>query len=442
MEKEVFHGAYKQKGFLLIAAVILVFIFSAAGSMLAYSYMKKGVAVSEDQQAQQALYLATSGLEIAKRAITNETKTCMGINGDAGFTNVSLLNGKFTVTGTESSATNALSSGITASSTSLTLSNASGFSSEGVVFIGNETIGYYSKSGNTLQNLKRGLGGTTAISHNSTDAVTQSDCLLTSTGAVPDFTSPKGRRTAQEVLSTESSGGGSLGGETPVIMTASIFDLRGSATIYNRGVTLSDPNYSGSTIKSGSDVDLRGSAVTYVSDGGSGLVQSSTSSNVQPDIQEYDSNVTSSNLYSYFFTEPLTTIYGIADHSYSKSNLSGVTGKTVWINGQLKLTGNKTYNIGTHSQPVVLVIDGDFDLAGGITINLYGLVYVTGDMKLSGSAFFVGEGAVAAEGEAKITGAMNLDLNPSALGDMSFVNPYMTGGTTTFSPYLLRRVVI
>lgn len=430
---------HKQKGYLLIVAVIIIFIFSVVGSLLAVGYVHKGNAVLQSQQSQQALYIATSGLEMAKSVIINGSKTCSAITGDGQFTNASLLGGRVTVTGSEDDLTGTLSGGINASATSLTLSNAGSFPAEGVIVINNEKIGYYNKSGNVLQDLKRGLGGTTATSHSSSDVVSQNQCLLTSTGAMPDFTSPQGEQTVQEVLSIESSGGGTLSVNTPVIMTASTFDLRGSATVYNRGVDIGSPEYPGSTILSGGQVDLRGSAATYVGNGSGGIVLSSTASNVQPDIQEYDSSINSNNMYQFFFSQPLTTISSIADHGYNKNNLNGVTGKTVWIDGDLKLNGNNTYNIGTSVAPVVLVIDGDFTQNGSSTINLYGLVYITGDLKLNGSASFNGEGAVAAEGEAKVTGSMNLDLNPSALGNLSIANPYMNS-STSYAAYLFRRV--
>jgi hypothetical protein len=430
-----------QKGFLLIAAIILIFIFSTVGSMLAYSYLKKGMAVSESKQAQQALYIATSGLEIAKRAIINGTKTCAGITGDTQFTNTSLLGGKFTVKGTASTATNTLSSTMSATSTSLALSNLSGFAWEGVVKIDNEYIGYYSSSSNALYNLKRGLSGTIAASHNAAAVVSQNDCLLVSTGAVPDFTSISGQRSVQEIVSTQASAGGSLTVDTPVVMSAGSVTLRGTADLYNRGVTTSSPEYAGSNVLSGGSVILSGGGLTWVGNGSGGVTQSSTSSSLKADVKAFDTNITSANLYSYYFSQPLTTIYSMADHSYTKNNISGVAGKTVWIDGDFKLTGNGTYNIGTHSNPVVLIIDGDYDQKGNTIVNLYGLLYVTGNLDITGTADIVGEGSMAVEGEADIGGTGKIDLNPSAIGDMSQTNSYMSG-EPTFHPYLFRRVVV
>jgi hypothetical protein len=430
-----------EKGFLLIAAIVLIFIFSAAGSLLAYSYMKKGRAVADDYNAQQALYIATSGLELVKRGLKNGSVTCETITGNSLYTNASLFGGRFTAKGVKKTISGSLSSALSSTATSLNSTiSTDNFLSEGLVKIDNELIGYVmSYAGYSLQNLKRGLNGTTAAAHNAGASISQDDCLISSSAAVPDFSSTNPTRLVKENIISQITGG-SLGAETPVIMTASTFDLVGSAAIYNAGVTLSSPDYAGSSIQSGGDVKLNGAAATYVSNGSSGWTLSSTSSNILPDIQEYNTNITSANLYTYYFDAPLTTIYSIADHTYSKSNLSGVAGKTVWIDSDLKLTGNKTYNIGTQSQPVVLIIDGDFDTSGSTTINLYGLIYVTGNMKINGSATINGQGALAGEGEAKINGSMVLNLNPSATSSLLVVNPY-TKHETNYISFLLRQYV-
>ena len=61
--------------------------------------------------------------------------------------------------------TSTLNGAITSSSTTLTLTDASDFSTRGIVTIGSEKIEYYNKSGNILQNLVRGRQGTVAADH-------------------------------------------------------------------------------------------------------------------------------------------------------------------------------------------------------------------------------------------------------------------------------------
>ena len=434
-------GIYlKQKGYLLISAVILMVIFSAVGGILAKSYMKKGVAVYQSKQAQQALYIATSGLEIAKRALINGTKTCAGITGDAQFTNASLLGGKFTVKGTASKANNTLSSTISTSSASLALSNASGFASEGVVKIDNENIGYYTKSGNTLNNLKRGLSGTTAATHNAAAAASQDDCLLMSTGAIPDFTSISGQRSVQEIVSSSASASGGVSVDTPVLMSASMIDVNGNTNIINRGVTVTDPHFAGSTLRTGANFKVYGYAATYVGNGSGGTVFSSDKDLIKSDIKQYDTSIKKADMYSYFFSQPLSTVYGIADHSYTMDNVSGVKAKTVWIDSSVNLQYTNDITLGTPSQPVVLIINGNLNIIHTTKIKLYGLIYVIGDINLNGSVNIVGNGAIVTEGQAKLRGTTVFDLNPSAVGDMSVANPYMASDPT-YSSNLFRRVV-
>ena len=429
-----------EKGFLLIAAIILLFIFSTVGSMLAYSYMKKGVAVYQSKQAQQALYIATSGLGMAKRALINGTETCTGIAGDALFTNASLLGGKFTVTGTGSKANNTLSSTISTSSTSLTLSNAKDFAEEGVVKIDNEYIGYYSKLNNTLNNLKRGLSVTTAATHNAAAATSQDDCLLMSTGAIPDFTSVSGQASVQEILSSSTSAASGFSVDTSVLMSASTIDVNGNTNIINRGVTVSDSHLAGSNLRTGADFKVNGSVATYVGNGSGGTVLSSKKDSIKSDIMQYDTSITKANMYTHYFSQPLSTVYGIADHSYTINNVSGVKAKTVWIEAPVKLMYTNNITLGTPSEPVVLIINGDFDIIHTTKIQLYGLIYVIGDININGTVNIVGNGAIVTEGQAKLRGTTVLDLNPSAVGDMSVANPYMASDPT-YSSNLFRRVV-
>lgn len=67
--------------------------------------------------------------------------------------------------------------GINTTDTSVILTSAASFRSQGIIKIEDELILYYAKSSNTLQQLVRGYGGTTAATH--ADATTVSQCDLT-----------------------------------------------------------------------------------------------------------------------------------------------------------------------------------------------------------------------------------------------------------------------
>jgi len=76
-----------------------------------------------------------------------------------------------------SAATSSLNGNITDSATTLTLTDASGFSSTGTVLIGTELITYTGKSTNDLTGLTRGTSGTTAAAHSSGVSVQQADAF-------------------------------------------------------------------------------------------------------------------------------------------------------------------------------------------------------------------------------------------------------------------------
>lgn len=69
-------------------------------------------------------------------------------------------------------ATTTLSAGINSSATTIPLTDASDFASNGTIFIGKERIDYTGKSSNDLTGATRGANGTTAASHSSGDVVT------------------------------------------------------------------------------------------------------------------------------------------------------------------------------------------------------------------------------------------------------------------------------
>lgn len=70
------------------------------------------------------------------------------------------------------------------------------------------------------------------------------------------------------------------------------------------------------------------------------------------------------------------------------AGLSGIGGQVIWVDGQggdIDLSGT----IGSRDNPVVLVLDGNLDVSGDVTV--YGVVYVTGDVKkATGNVTFYG----------------------------------------------------
>jgi len=67
--------------------------------------------------------------------------------------------------------TSTLNGAIAIDATTLTLVDATNFATRGIVTIGTEKIEYYNKSGNILQNLRRGRQGTVAVEHDTATSV-------------------------------------------------------------------------------------------------------------------------------------------------------------------------------------------------------------------------------------------------------------------------------
>lgn len=99
---------------------------------------------------------------------------------------------------TFSAAANTLSGDIAADATTLTLTSSTGFPESGLIKINSEQIRYSSVNGSDLEGLTRGVNGTTAAAHSSTDTVTCATLTVahTSHGAtIEDFVTYSGAAT-------------------------------------------------------------------------------------------------------------------------------------------------------------------------------------------------------------------------------------------------------
>lgn len=159
-------------------------------------------------------------------------------------------------------------------------------------------------------------------------------------------------------------------------------DLGGNVTIYNTDT--------GTTIWSGGVVGLTGAATT---EGTNGV--GSDRNNINTDIDQNDtrlSAMTGDEYFENFFGVDKTAMEDGVDillNFNSSQNLNAIldpesnNGKAIWVNqnaGEAFFSGNAT--LGTPTEPVVLVIDGDFK-ANGTTV-IYGVVYITKDWVNSG----------------------------------------------------------
>ncbi len=171
------------------------------------------------------------------------------------------------------------------------------------------------------------------------------------------------------------------------------------------------------TIRSGDDIRLYSGAKTINS---SGIM--STSSGLSTDVVEEDGVLEDMEQDLFFenhfgvqssflklFTDLYYQNYFITSYD---SELDGQQGKFIWIDqtfGSAVLAGNT--EIGSSSDPVVLVIDGNLSVSGGVEI--YGFVYVSGNVYASGTATI--NGGIIVGGNLYGSGNMDIIYDSTAL---------------------------
>ncbi|MCL5669131.1 MAG: hypothetical protein M1392_03920 [Gammaproteobacteria bacterium] len=169
---------FAQRGSLLIAAVVLIAVIAVLASTLSFLQVGSTTSSGDHLRSAQALFVAESGLEYAAYQLKSGT-ACASLSSTQ-----SVGLGSFSTTAAANSASSTLSSAITATGTVIPLASTSGFGAHGRITIGSEAINYAGLSGLNLTGAKRGVAGTTAASYSSGTAVTQNQCMVTSTGAV------------------------------------------------------------------------------------------------------------------------------------------------------------------------------------------------------------------------------------------------------------------
>lgn len=182
-------GRKYQRGMLLIVAVVLIAVAATMATAIVTLTTGGNQGGGMQLNSTQALYAAESGIERALYGFTNGT-ACSSLS----YTNISVGQGSFTATGTlYNPASTTLSSNINATVTYIPVASVAGYATHGRITIGSEAINYTGKSTDTtvcsgysacFTGAIRGAGGTTATTHNSGDTVTQSQCVIGSTGSV------------------------------------------------------------------------------------------------------------------------------------------------------------------------------------------------------------------------------------------------------------------
>lgn len=215
----------KERGFLLIAAIVLLVILSFFALVVTILYVGDTRRSIDHLSSAQALFLAESGLERGARALlsptvmtpssTDNRQSCQTVN--TNLTGVAQGAGMFSVTGgtpfysgdvTNSAMT--VNGALSATATIIPLANTAAladYAPSGRVLIDEEQIDYSAISSNSttcggsapcLVGVIRGVDGTLATAHAAGTPVAQYQCVIQSKAGVASFTNPRGQRTLSD----------------------------------------------------------------------------------------------------------------------------------------------------------------------------------------------------------------------------------------------------
>lgn len=179
----------RQRGFLLIAAIVLMVVLGFFAVVITYLFVGNLTAGADHLSSAKALFAAESGLERASFQLASGTACGAGLNG----TNVALANASFTVVATQypTGVTTTLSgAGINAATSIIPVGSVANYAPSGRIRIESEEINYTGTStaaavcgtAPCFTGAQRGVGGTTAAAHAGGIAVQQALCFIRSTG--------------------------------------------------------------------------------------------------------------------------------------------------------------------------------------------------------------------------------------------------------------------
>jgi Tfp pilus assembly protein PilX len=198
----------KQQGFFVIAAVILIVIIGFLGIAITYMFVGSATSNINFLQSSKAFYIADGGLEKATRYLSTPVLSgapariaCDNVTANSNLTNSSLGDGTFTVTSTGSlyvSSPTTVSGALTATATTIPVSSTTNYQNSGRIMVDREFMNYAAKNATNFLGVTRGVDGTTATTHASGTRIGQYQCILTSSGGVPNLTSPQGKRVTQQ----------------------------------------------------------------------------------------------------------------------------------------------------------------------------------------------------------------------------------------------------
>lgn len=428
-----------QKGFLLVAAIILIIVIGMIGLVLTYLSVGQSESTVNVLNSEKAFFVAASGLEIAKRDVGVNSVSCNAYSKTG-----TLFGGQYLATGQMQTGVNAqLNAGINATVNTIKVNNTSSFPNSGIaqIITGGvaENIIYNGKNSTQLLHVVRGLYGSTATNHNVGDIVTQKNvCNVISTGALPSLADPLGKRIVQQQLLLLPSGGYLAPGVVlpnlilPTVLGIGNVFTEGSLDIYN-----TNQNGKGCAIATAGAYNTQGAAPTYhCNSGGNSSIWANNINSPAPPLNT-SSAQDGTGFYNYFFTQSPEDMMAGGYHAanaaainnvpadqnvvyvngnVSLDNLNLLTNassvKTIIINGDLEL---KNINIGSADVPVKIIVTGNLTSQTG-NGNVYGFIYVQGTTTIQTSAFTI-HGAIASYGDISLKNAV-LDYNQSVFNNL------------------------
>ena len=176
----------KQRGYLILIAIIIITAIAFFASTVVYMYLASTESGTKVLSVERAYYVAQSGIERATYGFLTENVACNQINAtNSTFTNVSLVDGQFSVVGATNSAITTLAASVNATDMTIPVVSTVGFSANrGIAVIDQEVVLYTGLDANTLLGVIRGTNGTAAVVHSMGTNIVQNTCLLTSVGIV------------------------------------------------------------------------------------------------------------------------------------------------------------------------------------------------------------------------------------------------------------------
>lgn len=312
---------------------------------------------------------------------------------------------------------------------------------EGIIQINDEIISYKNivdfYSIKILYNITRGIAGTTAESHYAGDEVKQNQCILTADSAIPDFLNSENRKTIQENIIVEKTSSLLFGENNPPVISSSNVTLSGSGKVevFNSNIN------SGSTIISSGNIRLRGGAQTRYND-----TLASTPYNISTDIELNATYI--EPLFINIFSNPdINSIKNmpqsrtVTPNNFKSNNFSYTRDEIIIVDGTLKYGGIDSdskspyvlivdgdfklngsahdINIGTESEPTIIIVTGNYNNSGDAKSTINGLLYTMGNFSIGGSAATTVKGFSITEGRVKVNGAGRLILHPNFIQNLS-----------------------